>query len=93
MTAKELFSLTRTKPDGRLGLGFGVVLYVLIVCLFVGLYVSGVIKRTPKMETGVKIATPSSDKVRRGGNPVDQPLILNNSLDDVPCNLLTEQQP
>jgi hypothetical protein len=84
MTAKDLFSLTRTKPDGRIGLGFGVVLYVLIVCLFVGLYVSGVIKRTPKMETGVKIATPSSDKVRRGGNPVDQPLILNNSLDEVP---------
>ena len=86
MTAKELFSLTRTKQDGRLGLGFGVILYVGIGCLLVGLYVSGVIKRTPKRETGIIIATPNSDRVRRGGTPVEKPLILRDSIDDVPVN-------
>jgi hypothetical protein len=86
MTAKELFSLTRTKQDGRLGWGFGVILYVGIGCLFVGLYVSGVIKRTPKRETGIIIATPNSDRVRRGGTPVEKPLILRDSIDDVPVN-------
>jgi hypothetical protein len=86
MTAKELFSLTRTKQDGRLGWGFGVILYVGIGCLLVGLYVSGVIKRTPKRETGIIIATPNSDRVRRGGTPVEKPLILRDSIDDVPVN-------
>ena len=86
MTAKELFSLTRTKQDGRLGWGFGVILYVGIGCLLVGLYVSGVIKWTPKRETGIIIATPNSDRVRRGGTPVEKPLILRDSIDDVPVN-------
>ena len=86
MTAKEIFSPTRTKQDGRLGLGFGVILYTGIGCLFVGLYVSGVIRWTPKRETGIKIATPNSDRVRRGGTPVEQPLILKDSMDDVPVN-------
>jgi hypothetical protein len=86
MTAKEIFSLTRTKQDGRLGWGFGVILYVGIGCLLVGLYVSGVIKRTPKRETGIIIATPNSDRVRRGGTPVEKPLILRDSIDDVPVN-------
>jgi hypothetical protein len=86
MTAKEIFSPTRTKQDGRLGLGFGVILYTGIGCLLVGLYVSGVIRWTPKRETGIKIATPNSDRVRRGGTPVEQALILKDSMDDVPVN-------
>jgi len=86
MQAKDLFSLTRTKPDGRHGLGFGVILLVMLVCIVGGLYVIKVVKWAPKREPGVKIATPSSDNVRRGGNPVEKPFVLINSLDSTPTS-------
>lgn len=82
MTFKELISFTRTKPDGRPGLGFGVILLVMVVVIVGGLYVINIVKWAPTPEKGVKIATPNSDAVRSGASPVEQPLIVNNTLPD-----------
>ncbi len=80
MDIKDLFKFTRTKPDGKHGLGFGLILLVMGVTVIFLLYTAKVVKWAPKRETGVKIATPSSEKVRKGGNPVAKPFVLPNSL-------------
>lgn len=80
MDIKDLFKFTRTKPDGKHGLGFGVILLVMGVTVIFLLYTAKVVKWAPKRETGVKIATPSSERVRKGGNPVAKPFVLPNSL-------------
>jgi hypothetical protein len=82
MTIKDIFSFTRVKPDGKPGVGFGVVLFVVIATMVGGLYVLHIMKFAPKKEKGIVIATPISDKVHSGGDPVEQAIVLNNSVGD-----------
>ena len=82
LTLKNIFALTRTKPDGKQGLGFGVVILVMTITIIGGLYVINVIKWKPKPEKGIKLETPNSNEVRRGGNPIETPLIPINALDE-----------
>ena len=74
MDIKDLFKFTRTKPDGKHGLGFGVILLVMGVTVIFLLYTAKVVKWAPKRETGVKIATPSSERARKAGTQWPSPL-------------------
>ena len=75
------FSLTRTTPEGRHALGFGVILIVMGVMILGGLYVLQVIRLPQKKDPTVKVVTPSSQSTRRGaGSPIEQPLLLKDQL-------------
>jgi hypothetical protein len=91
MTLKELFAVTRTKPDGRTGLGPMVIIMVFAICIGLGLYVTNVFKWKPRPEKGVTLVTPRSDAVRNGGKPIEQPLVYRTALEDDPSLNISRQ--
>lgn len=83
MTLKKLLEFTRTKPDGNTGIGPGFALLVVAIILFASLYMMFVKKPVVVVDRTVKVRTETSSGVRRGNdNPVDQPLLIKNSLPD-----------
>jgi hypothetical protein len=77
----SIFSLTRTNPQGKPALGFGVILIVMGVMILGGLYVIHVIRLPQKKDPTVRVVTPSSQSTRRGaGSPIEQPLLVKNQL-------------
>lgn len=76
-----IFSLTRTNPQGKPAVGFGVILIVTGLIIFGGLYVLQVIRLPQRKDPTVKVTTPNSQNTRRGvGSPVEQPLRLRDQL-------------
>jgi len=83
MKFKEIFSLTRTTPQGKPALGFGVVLLVMGIMIGGGLYAIKVLRLPERKDSSVKFSTPNSQSTRRGlGSPVEQPLLLKDELPD-----------
>ena len=77
----SFLSFTRTTPQGRKGLGFGVILIVTGGVILGGLYAMHVIRLPQRKDPTVKVNTPSSQSTRRGaGSPSEQPLLLKNQL-------------
>jgi hypothetical protein len=76
-----IFSLTRTNPQGKPAVGFGVILIVTGLIIFGGLYVLQVIRLPQRKDPTVKVTTPNSQNTRRGvGSPVEQTLRLRDQL-------------
>lgn len=65
----QIFALTRVKPDGRPGLGMGMVLLVFLGCVGCGLYITKILRTKPAQETDVLRKTPQQDKMRTGAKP------------------------
>lgn len=83
MNLKQIFSLTRTTPQGKPALGFGVVLLVMGIMIGGGLYAIKVLRLPEKKDRTVKFSAPNSQSTRRGlGSPVEQPLLLKDELPD-----------